>query len=289
MKLVLMAIILVSFKVSAAELNLYAIDSPTRLNWKTPKKLLKTTLRNYMRIGHGKRSRHKIGHAYLGFKCDGEVEVISGMTSGKGFKAKESLLKDKVGMSVILIDNNGHFQNHAESSKDIKIFSDTNRISKLQIEITNDQCLLAKQWHEEYSNSESFIYGGVDKRPLRGEGSGCTAYAMSFFEVANVDFNFFNKLFLRTIYIPNDLLGGDYGLGEKVKVKKILADRRLLSVSTPDSLQVDLYDPNDMHEWIKKTWKDVEEGAVNADIAEYNAKAYSVDKMKVLKLKKKDL
>ena len=236
-----------------------------------------------MRIGHGKRSRHKIGHAYLGFKCDGEVEVISGMTSGKGFKAKESLLKDKVGMSVILIDNNGHFQNHAESSKDIKIFSDTNRISKLQIEITNDQCLLAKQWHEEYSNSESFIYGGVDKRPLRGEGSGCTAYAMSFFEVANVDFELFNKLFLRTIYIPNDLLGGDYGLGEKVKVKKVLRDKRLLSVNSTNSLRVDLYDPNDMYYWIQKAWLEARKSGKSSDLVDYTTETDIINKMKILK------
>ena len=163
MKFTIALLILLSLNLNAAEVNLYAINSPTTLKWKTPKSLLKTTIRNFLRLGNGRMSKHKIGHAYLGFKCDGEEEVISGMTSGPGFKAKSSLFKKKVGMSVILMDNNGHFQDHAESLKDIKYLSKAHRVNKLQIEVSNEQCLAAKKWHDEYSSSEEFIYGGVDK------------------------------------------------------------------------------------------------------------------------------
>lgn len=286
MKLFLILLTLTSFNLYSAEINLYAINSPTQLNWTTPKSLLVSTIKNYARLGHGKRSRHKIGHAYLGFKCDGEVEVISGMTSGPGFGAKQSLFSDKVGMSVILMDNNGHFQDHEESLKDIMDLSEAYRVNKLQIEVSNEQCLEAKKWHADYSASESFIYGGVDKRPLLGEGSGCTAYAMSFFDVANVNFDLFNKFFMRTIFIPNNLLGGNYGLGKEVPVKTVLKDKRLLAEKTPNSLQVDLYDPNDMYNWIQTTWLEVQKTGKSDSLYEYTPEISIFNKMKILKLNK---
>lgn len=287
MKLLFSILILASFSLNAAEINLYAINSPTTLNWTTPKSLLLTTIRNFMRLGHGKRSRHKIGHAYLGFKCDGEAEVISGMTSGADFQAKQRLFNENVGMSVILMDNNGHFQDHEESLRDIMDLSKARRINKLQIEVTNKQCLEAKKWHADYSSSDEFIYGGVDKRPLLGEGSGCTAYAMSFFEVANINYDFFNKFFMRTIYIPNDLLGGPYGTGVNVRVKTVLKDKRNLSVNSPDSLQVDLYDPNDMYSWIQTNWLEIQRSGKSRDLNEYQSEIEIVNKMKILKIKKK--
>jgi len=79
MKLTAFAVALFSLaSVQAAELSLYAIKSPVILNWATPSTLLNTTIRGAMT-----RASHQIGHVFIGFKCDGETENLSGMTNGK--------------------------------------------------------------------------------------------------------------------------------------------------------------------------------------------------------------
>lgn len=286
-KLLILPLLITSFELQAAEVTLYAINSPKRLDWSTPRSLLTSTVKNYIRLGNGTGSRHKIGHAYLGFKCDGQEEVISGMTSGPGFGAKQSLFQEKVGLSVIITDNPGAFQGHDESSKDISDFMDSWRINALKVKISNEKCLKLQEWYLEYSGQEKFIYGGVDKRPLRGEGAGCTAYAMSYFEYADIDFAFFNTKFLRTIFLPRELVGGEAGDKREVALKTILKNRTNLSLENSESLRVDLYDPNDMFYWIQDQWLEFQRRGKTQELKNYDVEISLLKKMKILSLSPK--
>src|SRR5690606_29807994 len=122
---------------------------------------------------------------------------------------------------------------------DIMYLTGAYRVNALKIEISNEKCLKMQEWYERYSSSSHFIYGGVDKRPLKGEGSGCTAYAMSYFEYADIDFSFFNKAFGRTIFIPQDLMGGELGQDRDVRVKTLYKSRIPLDQKDEGDLQVD--------------------------------------------------
>lgn len=263
--------------VHAAEFSLYAIKSPKLLDWTTPRSLISTTLQGA--IGG---ASHQIGHAFVGFKCDGETEVLSGMTSGPGFNSRTNLLKKKHGMSVLIQDNAGHLELTEEVRKDIAKLSGGKRMSALKMEISNDQCLRMKEWYREYSLRTPIIYGGVDKRPLAGEGAGCSAYAMSFIEYADVDFAEFNKRFEQTIYIPNELLGSDTF---KVGIGTIYGNRKKLAVPAANSLEVKLYDPNTMYLWILKQVAEVEKTGKATELPTYQATTTKLNKTKVLLLK----
>lgn len=282
MKLIFALIFSIS-NVYGAELTLYAINSPYPLNWKNPRTLLLSTLRSSINPTAQGRSNHTIGHAYVGFKCDGQSEVISGMTSGKGFTAKNDLFKNRNGLSVILQDNPGHFQNSEESRADIEFFSKTNRMSIMKLIVTNEQCLKAQEWHEEISSRKNQIYGGVGRRPLLGEGTGCTAYTMSFIEYANINYDFFNSIFEQTINIPNELLGGEFG-ANKVSIGDISRNRQDLALSTDKTLKVTLYDPNRMYFWITKKWNEVKKNGTATELSEYSAKIETMNNTKVLVL-----
>lgn len=286
-KIFVLSLLFSSLQANSAEITLYAINSPSRLNWSSPKSLFLSTIKSYARLGRGIGSRHKIGHAYIGFKCDGQNEVLSGMTSGPGFSAKTNLFKKKVGLSVILMDNPGAFQTHEKVLKDINNFTETKRINALKVQITNEECLKLQDWYVEYSSSEKFIYGGVDKRPLTGEGAGCTAYAMSFFEYANIDFDFFNEKFLRTIYMPNELMGGELGENKEVPIKHLLKNKTNLSLESESALRVDLYDANDMFHWIQDQWNEYKKKGSAEELKDYEVTTSLQNKMKILKLTRK--
>ncbi len=275
MKLLVSLLLAVS-SAHAAEFSLYAIKSPKLLNWSTPRSLISTTLRGA--IGG---ASHQIGHVFVGFKCDGEAEVLSGMTNGPGFSSRTNLLKKKHGMSVLIQDNLGRLQLTEEVQKDILKLSKGNRMSVMKMEIANDQCLRMKEWYREYSMRTPIIYGGVDKRPLNGEGAGCSAYAMSFFEYANLDYPEFNQRFEKTIYVPNELLGSDTF---KVGLGTIYGNRKKLAEPTPNSLEVKLYDPNTMYLWILKQVAEVEKSGKAADLPNYRAKTAKLNKAKILLL-----
>lgn len=270
-----------------AEMTLYAINSPVTLNWETPRSLLLSTVRSSVNPSRQGHSNHTIGHAYLGFKCEGEEEVLSGMTSGKGFSSRNNLFNEKHGLSVILQDNPGHFQLTEEVKKDVEFFSRiSNRMMVMKMDITEEQCQKMKSWHEEFKNRPVHIYGGIGRRPLTGEGSGCTAYTMSYLEAAQVDYDFFNNLFEQTIFIPNELLGGDFG-DRIVPLKAIMGNTKKLGVKADDTLEVKLYDPNRMYSWILARWFDVKNKKDSKDLENYEASISKFNSSSVLTLKRK--
>lgn len=284
----IVALTLLVSQAYAAEMTLYAINSPHPLNWSTPRTLLDTTIRSSINPSRQGRSNHTIGHAYIGFKCDGEEEVISGMTSGNGFTSRTNLLKKGHGFSAILQDNPGHFQDHAESLKDVEFFSfQGDRMSVMKVAVTNEQCLKAKDWYTDFSAREVFIYGGLMRRPLTGEGSGCTAYVMSFLQTADVDYAFFNKIFEQTIYIPNSLLGGGVFGNNNVGLGEIRSNRTKLDIPAEDTLKVDLYDPNRMYFWIVNKVNEIKKNGMSPELSGYKAKVELMKNSKVLVLEKK--
>lgn len=276
-----------SLNLFSAEMTLYAIKSPKKLNWKTPRSLLLTTALNFIKIGNGRRVRHEIGHAFLGFKCEGQEEVISGMTGGDNGDSFKNLIKHKHGMSIILEDAPGEFEYTEKAKNAIEDLSKAYRINALKVEISEDQCQQMAQWYEDYSSLPEHIYGGLDKRPLRGEGSGCSAYAMSYFEVADVDFEFFNEEFLKTIYVPKHLLGGYIGNGRKVKALSVLKDRTRLATPNEDALRLEFYDPTDMYYWIQNKWLEFKKTGQASKLDKYSIETSLHRKMKILSLKTK--
>lgn len=271
----------------AAEVTLYAINSPYTLNWETPRSLLLSTMRSSVNPTRQGRSNHTIGHAYLGFKCDGAEEIMSGMTSGKGFSSRNNLFNEKHGLSVILQDNPGHFQKQAEVKSDVEFFSRSgHRMSVLKIEVTQEQCLKAKAWYEDFAARPEHIYGGIGRRPLTGEGSGCSAYVMSYFEAADINFAFFNNLFEQTLYIPNELLGGAFG-DRVVPLKNIMGNKKRLALPGPDTYEVKVYDPNTMYFWIINRWQEVKAGKGLKELSQYEARTELMNQSKTLVLKLK--
>ena len=271
----------------AAEVTLYAINSPFTLNWETPRSLLLSTMRSSVNPTRQGRSNHTIGHAYLGFKCDGQEEILSGMTSGKGFSSRNNLFNEKHGLSVILQDNPGHFQKHAEVKSDVEFFSRiSNRMSAMKIEVTNEQCLKARAWYDEFEARPEHIYGGIGRRPLTGEGSGCSAYVMSYFEAADINFEFFNKLFEQTLFIPEELLGGSFG-NREVPLKNIMGSKHKLGVKADKTYEVNVYDPNTMYFWIINKWQEAKKGKELSELSQYEVKTELNHQTKTLILKLK--
>lgn len=254
-KKILLLLCLIYFGPShSSELNLYVIRSPKALNWQTPRGLLLSAINNYSVLRPSKVSKYNIGHVFVGFKCQDKKEVISGMFGAPGMTFGDSLFKEQLGIGILVTDHPGALQSTEMSLEHIETYaSKTDRLATLKIDITDDQCQKLEKWYQEYSDRPEMIYGGVDKRPLRGEGAGCSAYAMSFFEVADIHFNFFDRTFLKTVYLPKKLMGGGK---RKVNLFKVLQDKTDLSVVSDDSFRLDFYDPTDMYHWIHSIIQD---------------------------------
>lgn len=275
---------IISASANADQLTLYAVNSPKPINWSTPRSLLLSTVKNFIKIGQSRRVRHEIGHAFVGFQCEGSSEVISGMTGGSNGSSFKDLVMKKRGMSIVLEDAPGEFEDHKTAMSDILDLSKANRVNALRINISNEKCLKLKSWHQKYSSLPYHVYGGLDKRPLKGEGSGCSAYIMSYLEVADIDYDYFNGEFLSAIYIPKRLLGGQLGENKKVGVFSVLRDRTPLSVPSPDSLKVEYYDPSNMYYWIQKKWLEYERDKRVQGLEKYNVQTSLFNKMKVIEL-----
>jgi hypothetical protein len=94
------------------------------------------------------------------------------------------------------------------------------------------------------------IYGGA-QRPRAGEGAGCSAFAVSFVELAGLLTDELAARWSHTVRIPEPLLGGTLG-GRRVGLERLLLGAHGARWAEPDEPHrtLTIFDPERIHDWI---------------------------------------
>ena len=100
------------------EVTLHFIKAPLKTNWKSPRSLALSTLKNQIaRVPGGKR--HEIGHVYAELRC-GDQHIYSGVTSLNNTEERSAIFKEGYGLGVVIKNYSGKFDSPAEIEADLK-------------------------------------------------------------------------------------------------------------------------------------------------------------------------
>lgn len=185
---------------------------------------------------------------------------LTGMVAEDASSQRTALLKDQVGFGVLFLSFPGRLESAQEVEKQFEPRYRHGSISVLNLLIHPTVRERLEKYLQEFKEKRGDHSYGLPNRPLFLEGSGCSAFAGSFLEVAGLDLPEFRQNWTQTIRVPLDLIGGA-STGKKVSFPKLLAARPK-NWATPDQphLPIFFWDPDLMHQWLVKTWKKVETG-----------------------------
>lgn len=212
------------------QLIVYSVNPPTPIDWSSPGKTFKSIVRNsFINEGYEVEDKdyegnsvlrretvktHFIGHMFVQLSCKGYPTILTGMTS-PGTEEITGLMFEGKSFQQILSPTKGHFNSSHELAEEIEIRkSKVGNLNLMGINIKEDSCQeLLKYLTEFHACGVSSRYGGLNANPHKGEGAGCSGFAISFLQrlgivgdIESLNSNDFGNQFMREINIPKIML-----------------------------------------------------------------------------------
>jgi len=246
------------------QLTIYVIPSKVKYDWSSPRTLYKSFIKNYKRNLFTKKG-YLLGHAFIALRSPRlEEEIVTGMRSADRNEQKNMLLKAHYGLAVLGADMAGKMEQSDDLEKMIGKYSRKGRLAFMDFLVSDeamDRMIRYLQSYKSYFNEEGrhgARYGGAFWPRYKGEGAGCSAFAVSFLDLAGLLTEEFEE-WLVSIDIPMELIGGPYNHDNEVRLKDI---RRAHAWANPDSVKrnnyehIEIFDPFLMYEWIEDNWQE---------------------------------
>lgn len=259
MKILGLLALLLSTTLHADELKLHFMHSPLGINWKTPWNLTVSTLKNQM-APVGKKRAYSISHVFVEVKCESQGKhIYRGMTSAPGTEDRDLVFKHKYGLGTMFHSYKGVLEKDESIIKDLAPYEGHKRHAELVIKVSPAACARMLSYAEEYEAlGYGHMYSGLQADPLKREGSGCSAFGVSFMRVAGLMDNFTDQ-WKEIINIPTRFIGGPM-TGNKVNILYLLTHPGAKWTDKEKHVRLEAWNPERMHSWVKKMYNEVRNG-----------------------------
>lgn len=223
-------------------LRLFVIPSPFGMNWETPATLARTAAVNKFCL-----KPRFMGHVNVELYSP-EHHEITGMSSKKLDAVPRVLLQGQ-GFGVLYHSFPGRLEEKAHLIPELKDLAQQRRLSFWQAKLNPEQFKRLKTYLDEYREHNVGEYYGLHNRPLHGEGAGCSAFGVSFLEVAGLLTDELKRAWGHQVRIPMDLSGPPLR-EEKVSIAKILTQAHRWAHEHEEHKLMTYWDPDRMHRWL---------------------------------------
>jgi hypothetical protein len=239
-------------------LTVYVIPSRVKYNWSSPHTLYRSYIKN-ARKNLFSKTNYNLGHAFLDLQTkDPDERIFTGMRSASAKEKKELIFRDYYGLAILGCGMSGRFESEEELSYKLKKFSRKGQLAFLEFIISNEATERLQEFYISYkahadSCPTGVRYGGAYWPRYKGEGAGCSAFVISFLDLAGLMKNEFEEWLIK-IDIPMSLIGGPYNRDNEVRMKDIRKAKSWANTgdSTANNYEhLEMYDPTLMFEWIQ--------------------------------------
>lgn len=236
-------------------LTLYFYPSPYGLDWKTPRSLALTTLRNA-----ASRKGRRIGHVSIEIEQRDEKILIFrdhvGMTDIDKTLQRKLLLKEKTGFGILFYNFDGSLESAAKLDPEVRARAQTGELSWVKFKISRSVSDRIKQYLDEFKAKGGSCWYGLPNRPRYGEGGGCSAFGASFLDVAGILLPEFKKHWTNEIEVSEKWIGPPVGTNPVSFYKIILGpNSKSWTFSDSPSRKIFFWEPDLMHQWVLNTHK----------------------------------
>lgn len=236
------------------QLTVYAIPPPRPMKWGTPRRLALRALGNMVAFEH-RDHPHSIGHVFVQVTSSAlGREVMTGMTSRGPTEDKDLILKDEYGLGVLGADMMGRLETAEELQESIAARSKTGLIASMRFLIAPEAAARMVEFVDQFAaRGDDDHYGGAN-RPRYGEGGGCSAFGISFMEMAGLMRPEFQQAWQVVFRVPEALYGGPL-TGLRAPMSRIIWEGRRWAEEDEPHVDSMFWDPGLMYEWIKATYE----------------------------------
>lgn len=248
------------------EVTIYLIPSAAQYDWSSPHSLRKSLIKNYLK-NIFRKDRYLMGHTYIELQSAGGAEVVTGMHSISRDEQKQLVFQEHYGLAILGAELMGEMDNSDELGIRLDKCFRKGEVSFIRIFVNDEAFERMIAFYQGYKSridslgAPAKCYGGAYWPRYYGEGSGCSAYVISYLDVAGIMQSEFDQWKIR-INIPMALIGGPYNPGQEVDMKDI---RKCDSWADSGTDGVDyesfwIFDPTLMHEWVLEKNADLGQG-----------------------------
>jgi hypothetical protein len=258
-------------------LTIYVIPSPYLIDWSSPKNLLSSIAKNYFSF-----YPNFMGHVQVGVSCQNSknelIEFHSGMVA-RSLTAKTQLIVHGAGLGVLFhsFDGRVEFQGDeaAADFDELKTFlqdpKSNQGLNFFAYKINAAQCDRLKEYHDTYLKYDLGKFYGLPNVPQKGEGAGCSAYALSYLDVLGLVSDEERAAWSGVRYVPKKFAGPPV-TENYINVLSLLWKNPNWGLNEDqDHLKIFFYEPRQMYEWVENiinrqqsfkndTWKIVQLG-----------------------------
>ena len=259
MKTVALFLLIFSTPSFANELRLFFLKSPVGINWKTPWTLTTSVLKNQIIPMKDKRA-YSISHVFIELRCDSNgTHIMRGMTSATNNEERELIFKKKYGLGTMFHSYKGKLEKENTIADDLLPYEGSPRRAELAFKVSGETCERMVKYVDEFeSRGYGGMYSGLQADPLKGEGAGCSAFAVSFMRVGGL-MDSFTEEWKQKLHVPKRFVGGPL-TGNRVGMTKILSRPRATWNEHEPNIYLEAWDPEAMHDWVSKTYDEVQAG-----------------------------
>ncbi len=247
--------------------TIYAFKSSVGVNWKSPKSLAASVVKNEaMRYFNG--NQRLLGHVSIKLTC-GDKSLITGMTSRDG-ETKRVVLKEHAGLGVLFHIFPGELESEEKLSNEIAIKRRRGQVHSMTYLISDDACKKMFDHYENFVEKLGMHNYGFPVDTLAGEGAGCSAFGVSFLQAAGVADSEHLKAWSGSVWVPKKYIGPysskkyidgeqepyDHNEGgDDVKLIPLILKPGKTSWAKPNepgAKFLSFFDPDTMFRWVKK-------------------------------------
>jgi hypothetical protein len=232
---------------SPYKLTIFVVPSTEWLGWNSPLELMKNTAWNKIFPVFPKKKKRAIGHVFVEL-TDGNFRFFGGMTTQGGNHQMNKVMKEGYNLGILFAAFPGALDCPKKLQVELEKRCEDGEIAFMTFKLHKANFDRLKEYVEEYKQREyHLIYNGKNQ-PRRGQGAGCSAFGISFLEVAGLLQDDWKEEWTMAVRVPKHLVGGP-STGQKVPVLSMLFANRWANENEPH-LVLELYEPYLIYEWI---------------------------------------
>lgn len=259
MKMLGLCLLLLTFQAKADELKFHLMRSPLGVSWATPWKLTMSILKNQI-APVGKKRAYSISHVFVEVKCDSTGKhIMRGMTSATNTEERELVFKKKYGLGTMFHGYKGALEKDDVVVQSLAPYAGHKRRAELAIKVSPETCERLVNYAQEYEDlGYGNFYSGLQADPLKREGAGCSAFAVSFMRVGGL-MDTFTEEWKEVIDVPKRLIGGPL-TGNRVDIITLITKPFARWSSKEPHIHLEAWNPEAMHSWVGRTYYEVRSG-----------------------------
>lgn len=248
--------LLYSLPLEAQSLTLYVIPPKRPIDWRSPKHLIKSYIKSYIAKTSYKKYPHPIGHVIVELEGTSYYALCDMVV--KSSKHQTYLVRKKAyGLGVLSAVLPGKLRENQINTDDLNQRFPNGDVAFLRYDLSEDMFNRLRTYLEEYKMfGFDSLYNGENK-PREGKGAGCSAFGVSFLEVAGLLTQEQKNAWQVVVPVQQELLGGPLHHHRRVSIPRIAFTKRWAKKFDSTAHTIQYYEPYLMYRWIQNEFNNI--------------------------------